>query len=379
MAKLNIVVVSAETQYKVTIKNKISDPEIAIVGYADYTKESRLKIEGYTPDVVVCVASSPVEAEIFKFIEGMHFQKSGCSAVIVTDDVNVNLVNKAARIGVRQVIDINSTPDTFCQILREVNEYEQEIRSQLNIERRVRSKVISFFGSKGGTGKSTVAANVASALAKKGSKVLLLDFDFSFGDQNLLLDLEPKDTVVELVQDPEGIGIEKVNSIAVMHSSGVVLLAAPKSPEYAEYVSPEHVSSIIENVRPYYEYVIIDISNGFSDQSIVALENSDEIMLVGEPDILSLKEAKETVNILDQLQQKSKIKVILNKNTNGLIKAKDYEKMLDMDVYSTIGYDYSTCAKATNKGQPFVLYSTHSVVARDTMQLVERIVKDKVD
>ena len=92
MAKLNIVVVSAETQYKVTIKNKISDPEIAIVGYADYTKESRLKIEGYTPDVVVCVASSPIESDIFKFIEGMHFQKTGCSAVIVTDDVNVNVV-----------------------------------------------------------------------------------------------------------------------------------------------------------------------------------------------------------------------------------------------------------------------------------------------
>ena len=379
MAKLNVVVVSAETQYKVTIKNKISDPEIAIVGYADYNKESRLKIEGYTPDVVICVTKYPVETEIFKFIEEMHFQKSGCSAVIVTETVDVNLVNKAARIGVRQVIDINSTPDTFCQILRDVNDYEKEIRSQLNIERRVRSKVISVFGCKGGTGKSTVVANVASALAKKGSKVLILDFDFAFGDQNLLLDLEPKDTVVELVQDPEGIGIEKVNGIAVMHSSGVVLLAAPKSPEYAEYVTPEHVASIIENVRPYYEYIIIDTSTGFTDPTIVALENSDEIMIVGEPDILSLKETKEAVNILDQLQQKGKVRLVLNKHTNGLIKAKDYEKMVDMDVYASIGYDYGTCSKATNKGQPYVLYSTHTGVARDTLQLVDKIIKDKVD
>ena len=140
-----------------------------------------------------------------------------------------------------------------------------------------------------------------------------------------------------------------------------------------------HIIEQVKKTSPYYEYIIIDTSTGFTDPTIVALENSDEIMIVGEPDILSLKETKEAVNILDQLQQKSKVRLVLNKNTNGLIKAKDYEKMVDMDVYASIGYDYGTCSKATNKGQPYVLYSTHTGVARDTLGLVDKIVKDKVD
>ena len=64
---------------------------------------------------------------------------------------------------------------------------------------------------------------------------------------------------MELAQDPEGISIERVNAFSIMHSSGVVLLAAPKSPEYAEYIKPEHVTKVIRSVRPYYEYVIVDL------------------------------------------------------------------------------------------------------------------------
>ena len=153
-----------------------------------------------------------------------------------------------------------------------------------------------------------MATNLAVALSKRGSNVILLDMDLRFGDQNILLDLEPKDTIVELAQDPEGISIERVNAFSIMHSSGVVLLAAPKSPEYAEYIKPEHVTKVIRSVRPYYEYVIVDLGTNFSDETIAALQECDEIMIVNNPDILSLKAAKAAVSILEQLGIKEKSK-----------------------------------------------------------------------
>ncbi|MGN0383440.1 MAG: CpaE family protein [Eubacterium sp.] len=379
MEKLNLVVLSEETQLKVNIKNKIVDESIAVVGYADYKEESRLKIEGLFPDVVICAVREPIRPEIFSFIEEMHFQKAGCSVIIVTDKVTVSLVNRAARSGIRQVLDLSMSPDEFCGCIQQVAEFERKVRAELNIEKRVRSKVIGFFGCKGGTGKSTVAANVAVALAKKGARVMLLDFDLSFGDLQLLLDLDPKETIVELVQDPEGISIEKINSFAVQHSSGVSLLGAPKSPEFAEYVTADYIKKIIENVRPYYEYIIIDAGSTFTDPAIAALDGCDEIMLVNNPEICCLKEAKATVLILEQLQQKEKVRIIINKNAQSLVKAKEFENMLDMSVYGTISFDYTTVTKATNKGQPYVMYSSHATVTKDTMALVERIMADKVD
>lgn len=379
MEKLNLVVLSEETQLKVSIKNKIVDESMAVVGYADYNEESRLKIEGLFPDVVICAIREPIRPEIFDFIESMHFQKSGCSVILVTDKVTVSLVNRAARSGIRQVLDLAMPSEEFCGCIVQVAEYEKKVRAELNIEKRVRSKVIGFFGCKGGTGKSTVAVNVAAALAKKGARVMLLDFDLSFGDLQLLMDLDPKETIVELVQDPEGISIEKINGFAVQHSSGVSLLSAPKSPEFAEYISAAHIKAIIENVRPYYEYIIIDAGSTFTDPAIAALDGCDEIMLVNNPEICCLKEAKSTVLILEQLQQKDKIRIILNKNAQSLVKSKDFENMLDMSVYGIISFDYTTATKSTNKGQPYVLYASHATITRDTMALVERIMADKID
>lgn len=380
MENIKIVVISEETALRVSVKKKITDKDILIVGYADFSEDSRLKIEGLFPDMVIVAAKVPIHKSVFEFIESMKFQSKGCSVVLATDNVSIELVNFAARYGIRQVLGFDTREEEFCRILGEVHEFEKKVQSQLNIQKRVRSKVIAFFGCKGGVGKSVIASNVSVALAKRGAKVMLLDFDLEFGEQHLLLDLEPKDTIVELAQDPEGISIERVNAFSVLHSSGVNLLAAPKSPEYAEYISANHITSIIRSVRPYYEYIIIDLPNNFSDETIAALENCDEIMLVNNPDILSLKAAKNAINILSQLQIKEKTRLIINKEMQSLIKPKDFEAMLEMPVYSQIDFDTSkTISSSVNKGEPFVLRTSRSVVSRQLNALVQRIISDKVD
>ena len=194
-----------------------------------------------------------------------------------------------------------------------------------------------------------------------------------------MLDLEPKDTIVELAQDPEGISIERVNSFSVLHASGASLLAAPKSPEYAEYITANHIASIIRSVRPYYEYIIIDSANNFSDETIAVLENTDEIMLVSNPDILSLKAAKNAMNILSQLQIKEKARIIINKATKSLIRSKDFEDMLEMPVYATLSIDDNIVSTSINKGEPFILRSSRAPICKEMNAFVQRIVSDKVD
>lgn len=379
MENIKIVVISEETALRVNVKKKITDKNILIVGYADFKEESKLKIEGLFPDIVVVAAKVPIQKSVFEFIESMKFQSKGCSVVLATDLVSIDLVNYAARYGIRQVLGFDTPEEEFCRVLGEIHEFEKKIQSQLKIQKRVRSKVISYFGCKGGVGKSVIATNVAVGLAKKGAKVLLLDFDLAFGEQHLLLDLEPKDTIVELAQDPEGISIERVNAFSILHSSGVNLLAAPKSPEYAEYISANHITSIIRSVRPYYEYIIIDIPSNFSDETVAALENSDEIMLVNTPDILSLRGAKNAINVLSQLQIKEKARLVINRYEQSLIKEKDFEAMLEMPVYAMLEDDYKTVNGSVNKGVPFILRSSRVTVCKQMYAYVNKIIQDKRD
>lgn len=378
MEKVNVVILAEEVQYRVKVKNKITSEDVAIVGYSDFKEESKLKIEGYFPDVIVCALdSSDIDEDFYKFIQSVQFQNSGTAVVIMTDKVSISLVNEAAKRGIRQVFDFSVDAEEFTAALGEVNEIEQRLMGQLKIEKRVRAKVIAFYGVKGGVGTTSIVTNVAAALASRGKKVILLDFDLQYGDSNLFLDVESKDTIVELARDPEGISIEKVNAAAATHSTGFSILCPPKTPEYADYITPEHTRKIIENVRPYFEYILIDMGTNFAETTLVALENCDEIQVITNLNVPCLKGTKAVMNVLDTLRVADKAKLVITKNRSSLIKIKDFENLMLRKAYATITSDRNISDNAMNSGNPVVLNSPRSAIAKDYNKYVDQIVADK--
>lgn len=378
MEKVNVVILAEEVQYRVKVKNKIVSEDVAIVGYSDFKEESKLKIEGYFPDVIVCALdSSDIDEDFYKFIQSVQFQNSGTAVVIMTDKVSISLVNEAAKRGIRQVFDFSVDAEEFTAALGEVNEIEQRLMGQLKIEKRVRAKVIAFYGVKGGVGTTSIVTNVAAALASRGKKVILLDFDLQYGDSNLFLDVESKDTIVELARDPEGISIEKVNAAAATHSTGFSILCPPKTPEYADYITPEHTRKIIENVRPYFEYILIDMGTNFAETTLVALENCDEIQVITNLNVPCLKGTKAVMNVLDTLRVADKAKLVITKNRSSLIKIKDFENLMLRKAYATITSDRNISDNAMNSGNPVVLNSPRSAIAKDYNKYVDQIVADK--
>ena len=378
MEKVNVVILAEEVQYRVKVKNKIVNEDVAIVGYSDFKEESKLKIEGYFPDVIVCALdSSDIDEDFFSFIQSVQFQNSGTAVVIMTDKVSISLVNEAAKRGIRQVFDFSVDAEEFTAALGEVNEIEQRLMGQLKIEKRVRAKVIAFYGVKGGVGTTSIVANVAAALASRGKKVILLDFDLQYGDSNLFLDVESKDTIVELARDPEGISIEKVNAAAATHSTGFSILCPPKTPEYADYITPEHTRKIIENVRPYFEYILIDMGTNFAETTLVALENCDEIQVITNLNVPCLKGTKAVMNVLDTLRVADKAKLVITKNRSSLIKIKDFKNLMLRKAYATITSDRNISDNAMNSGNPVVLNSPRSAIAKDYNKYVDQIVADK--
>ena len=100
MESIKVVIISEDTSIRVNLKKKLADRDIQIVGYADFKDESRLKVDGLFPDVVIVGVKVPIDPEVFSFVESMKFQSKGCAAVVATDDVTVDLVNYAARFGI---------------------------------------------------------------------------------------------------------------------------------------------------------------------------------------------------------------------------------------------------------------------------------------
>jgi len=374
LEKLNVVVLTEDMDLRIHVKNRLPGDTFVISGYSDFSSAAMLKIESMFPDVILCAVKGEVDNTKMSFLQNIYCTVAGCVIILMTDAMNVDLVNRAAKAGIRQVVEMTIDPQELADGIALAASLERQRSSDLKMGSRARSRVIGFFCGKGGTGKTTMAVNIAAALAKKGKRVMLIDCDLQFGDVNLLLDLEPKDTIVELVQERGGIMIDNIRTFSMIHSSGITVLCAPKSAEFAELVTARHIETIIDVLRPYYDFIIIDMAPAFSDVTIAAIENCDELMLIYNVEILSLKNAKVCLQILDQLQQREKARLIINKNVSSLIKVKDFENMFDSQVFGVVSNDIKTANICLNKGQPIVISMPKTPIAKEMTAIAQKLI-----
>ena len=377
MEKINVVILSDDLDLRIEVKNLLQREQFAISGYSDYGAEAKTKIVNLFPEVVLCAVRGKVQESVFTFVQDLLTTVRSSMVVLVTDNISVDLVNKAAGYGIRKVMPFSGvTPQDFSEELKTVLALEQQRSLDSNEGKKVRCKVLGFFSGKGGTGKTTIAVNTAISLAREGKRVMLLDLDLQCGDVAISLDADSKYSIVDLVQDRGGITIENINNFSVDHSSGLRVLCAPKSAELAEYVQSSDVEKIIDIMRPYYEYVIVDMSSAFSDITITACESCEEIFLVYNTDILSLRNAKMSYDILEKLHQKDKLQFIINKYEKGIIKPADYTKMFGLEIYYVIPYDGNTAISSVNKGQPAVLSAPRSTLGSSVRHLTEKVIAE---
>lgn len=375
MEKINLLVLSDDLDLRIEIKDLAADDAFAISGYSGFTAEGKTKTVNKFPEIVLCAVRGNVSDSVFGFIQDLLTVARGTIAILVNDKIDVELVNKAAQYGIRKVLPIDGIgAKEFSENIKTVYALEKQRVLDNNEEKRVRCKAIGFFGGKGGTGKTTLAVGVAAQLARAGKRVMLMDLDLQFGDIIMALDLDTKHSIVDLVQDRGGITIENIKNFSVEHSTGMSILCAPKSSEYADFVTAAHVEKIIDIMRPYYEYLIIDLPSSFNDTTITACENCEEIFLIYNNEILSLNNAKVCYTILDRLHQREKIRIILNKTEKSLIKAADFEEMFQIPVFANIPADYSSALMSVNKGQAITVAQPKSAVSKGISDLADKII-----
>src|SRR5213075_1975897 len=112
---------------------------------------------------------------------------------------------------------------------------------------------------KGGTGKTVMATNLATACAKfEGRKTLLLDLDLQFGDAAIMMGIEPEKTIYDLVMARRELDTDALAGYVTAHSSGVHVLPAPLRPEDAELVTEERLGHLFAVAKESYDVVIVD-------------------------------------------------------------------------------------------------------------------------
>jgi pilus assembly protein CpaE len=237
------------------------------------------------------------------------------------------------------------------------------------------ARVIALLAPSGGSGSSTLAANVATLLAKEHGRALLLDLKLQTGDLAALLDLKPAHTLAELCQHSAKMDRVMLERSLTRHASGVHLLAPPRTFADVAHVTAEGVRQALALARSLFPYVVADLDHSFREEQIEVLRLADVVLLVLRLDFASVRQAQRSLEYLAQFGiGPDRVRVVVNRYGQPKeVPAAKAEEALGVKVFHYIPDEPKTINRANNNGVPAVLESPRATVSRSLVKLTHGI------
>ncbi len=316
--------------------------------------------------------------------EALLAQRPDVGAILIAHDLTTELFQRAIRIGVRDVL---GAPVDTGQLNEAVRRIDQTLAAPGRgpvaagptgeDEPAPGGKVITVFSTKGGAGKSMLAANLGVVLAQRAKgTVVIVDADLQFGDIAVMLKLAPQHTIVDAVGAYDRLDAGFLESLLATHApSGLKILPAPLEPAFADQIGAEQMSRIIALLRTFCEFVVVDTPAYFNEVVLSLIEDSDDVLLVAGMDIPNIKNVKIGLQTLKLLNTPmSKIHLLLNRaNSKVKLEVSEVERTLQVKAETLLPSDV-VVPQSINKGTPVVLDSPRSAIAKSIESIADQFI-----
>jgi pilus assembly protein CpaE len=237
-----------------------------------------------------------------------------------------------------------------------------------------RGRVLVLVSGKDGTGKSTVAANLAAGLARDLSKsIALVDLDLQTGDQALMFRLPVYPCIEDLLGDFDNLTPELL--LESMHRvHGLSVLTAPPTPEHADMFRAGHVRRILSLLAATVDYVIVDVPSYLNDISLEAIDSADRLLLLTTARLPSVKDTKRLLRVLGDLGKTAdRIIAILNATSKVKMSRAILESSINFPISVELPPAPEALLDAVIDAIPLVLSAPRSDYSRAIFQLEQLI------
>jgi pilus assembly protein CpaE len=343
------------------------ESDVEVIGQAGTGEEAVQMAQEYQPDIILMDINMPG-------IDGIGASQKiselvpRSQIIIMSVQSDSDYLRRAMLAGARDFLTKPFGGDELITAIRRVHEKRPQIMARPSMSSPVymessdgekpkeTGKVITVFSPKGGCGCTTVSINLAVTLAKKNFQTLLIDGSLQFGDVAVMLNMKPTTSIVDLSERNVEVDHELVSSVVQVHKSGLHVLLAPPRPEMADVITEELVKELVDAVRPYYDFIIIDTSSSLNDIALSILDTSDKILLITQQNLPSLKNISRFFDLAENLEyEPDKTWMIVNRvSTKPGISVKDVSDTLKRPVFAQIPDEGDIVEKAVNEGVPLV-------------------------
>jgi pilus assembly protein CpaE len=239
--------------------------------------------------------------------------------------------------------------------------------------------IVAVYSPKGGTGKTTIALNLACVLRRQGRAVALLDGVMQFGAIRHVLQVPP--TTRSFVDLPAA-GAMRTSLAEVLWEGpgGVHVLLAPARPEEADLVQAPDIAAAMNLLAENHDYVIVDTPSRLSDEALAILDAATLVLLVVTYMSATVANARSAIDTFEALGYKGTKPILLVVNqsdTAGGMSKGGLEHALNLPVVAEIPTDWKVVSESLNKQSPFVLASPTAPVSRAVDQLATALVSQQ--
>jgi pilus assembly protein CpaE len=237
---------------------------------------------------------------------------------------------------------------------------------------------LAFIGANGGVGSSTIANNVASMIARSsGSDVILADLDLPFGHASLDFNLEPIQGIAQALQDSSRLDDLLLERLLTKHADHLSVLTAPATLIQSYDLEEDAIVRVIELAQNNVPFVVLNVPHIWSSWVKKTLLMADEVVITAVPNLSSLRNAKNLVDLLKQARPNdAPPRLVLNQvgmPKRAEIQPAKFAEAVGIELTTCIPFDPSTFSTAANKGQMIAVGSGKSAICANFSKIVQTI------
>jgi pilus assembly protein CpaE len=305
----------------------------------------------------------PNPHDTLKKIATLPRQFPAVNFFVMSQTVDSNLLMEAMHLGIKEFIPLPMSPEKFTTALERVAAVHGMGK---------RARIIHVVPTIGGCGSTTVACNIAAALAPMG-KTVLIDMDLIRGGVASYFDIRCRYTIADVMDAAEKLDKQLLdNALTVHKKSGVAILSRPDLPEDTQRVNQSGMVRLLNMLSRVFDYVVIDSLMSISPMYTSMLQGSDTNMLVMQLNVPSAKNAERFVGALRRMGiDSAKICTVVNRfvKKGNDIEPAEIERSLGIKVSWLVPNDFKNAIASINFGEPVVLRAPRSEISTSLVQL----------
>jgi len=357
MAQLVGLIVSEDDAFKKHIGRSLRSGPVPIS-----VIDSRTTRDGAAAPDLVIVDIRENAASMMSGIERIRAGSPSAAIFAVALTTDPDLILQAMRAGANEFFTWPPPEETFQGAIRRTATRRETMEGA-----RSTATTLVFFGAKGGAGTTTMAVNCGAELARlSGRAVLIVDLKAGLGEVALFLGVRPRYTVLDAIDNLHRLDRDFLRELVVKHKSGLEILAGSEQFDRPGAADGGAIEELLRLLARQYDFLVVDAGSQINSCTVSALYAADEMFLIANPDVPSVRNAQRLLDRVRQLGAAGdRVRVLLNRAAEPCpIPPRQIGQALGQPIHHTFTSDYKTVSTALNSGVPLALAGNSELAAQ---------------